>query len=74
MRKRMYICMCDWVTLLYTRKLTEHCKQTIMEKIKNHLKKREKRTAHVWLIRQLKSNTKVKTFVSVAFTEQKLSH
>ena len=26
--------MCDWVTLLYSRKLTDHCKPTIMEKIK----------------------------------------
>ena len=36
MRKRMciYICGCDWVTLLYGRKLTEPCKPTIMEKIK----------------------------------------
>ena len=25
-RKRTYICMCDWVTLLYSRKLTEHCR------------------------------------------------
>ena len=33
-RKRMYIRMCDWVSLLYCRKLTEHCKPTIMEKIK----------------------------------------
>ena len=33
-RKRMYVCVCDWVTLLYSRKWTEHCKQTIMEKIK----------------------------------------
>ena len=38
MRKRMYICMCDWVTLLYSRKLTEHCKPAIMEKIKIILK------------------------------------
>ena len=30
----MYTCMCDWVTLLYSRKLAEHCKPTIMEKIK----------------------------------------
>ena len=37
-RKKMYIFMCDWVPLLYSRKLTEHCKPTIMEK-KNHLKK-----------------------------------
>ena len=26
--------MCDWVALLYSRKLTEHCKPAIMEKIK----------------------------------------
>ena len=26
--------MCDWVTLLYSRKLTEHCKPAIMKKIK----------------------------------------
>ena len=26
--------MCDWVTMLYSRKLTEHCKPAIMEKIK----------------------------------------
>ena len=37
-RKRMYnICMCDWVSFLYCRKLTEHCKPAIMEK--NHYKK-----------------------------------
>ena len=35
-RKRMYTCMCDWVTLLYRRKLTEHCKPAIIEKNKNH--------------------------------------
>ena len=33
-RKRMCVCMCDWVTLLYSRKWTEHCKPAIMEKIK----------------------------------------
>ena len=32
--------MCNWVTLLYSRKLPEHCKPAIMEK--NHfLKKRD---------------------------------
>ena len=36
--KRMYICMCDWVTLLYSRKLTEHGKPAILEKIKNNFK------------------------------------
>ena len=33
MRKRMYTCMCDWVTLLYSRKLTENCKTSIVGKI-----------------------------------------
>ena len=33
-RKRIYMCMCDWVTLLYSRKLTEHCKPATTEKIK----------------------------------------
>ena len=31
-RKRMYICICDWVTLPYSGKLTEHCKPAIMGK------------------------------------------
>ena len=39
-RKRMNICMCDWVTLLYSRKLTEPCNPTIMEKIKFIKKKK----------------------------------
>ena len=39
--KRMYTCMCDWVTLLYNIKLTEHCKSAIMEKIKIILKWKE---------------------------------
>ena len=30
----MYTCMCDWVTLLYSRKLIEHYKPAIMEEIK----------------------------------------
>ena len=34
--------MCDWVTLLYSRKLTEHCEPTIKEKIKIIIKKRHK--------------------------------
>ena len=42
-RKRMDVCICDWVTVLYRRKLTEHCKPTIMEKTKIIInKKREK--------------------------------
>ena len=35
--------MCNWVTMLYIRKLTEHCKPAIMEKNKNHyIKKKTK--------------------------------
>ena len=37
----MYICVCAWVTLLYSRKLTEDCKPALMGK-KNHLEKRER--------------------------------
>ena len=33
-KKRIHICMCNWVTMLYGRKLTEHCKPSIMEKVK----------------------------------------
>ena len=28
----MYKCMCNWVTMLYSRKLTGHCKPDLMEK------------------------------------------
>ena len=28
------VCVCGWVTLLYGKKLTEHCKLTILEQIK----------------------------------------
>ena len=37
-RKRMYICMCDWVIFLYSIKLTEHGEPTIIEKIKKFKK------------------------------------
>ena len=35
-KKSIYMCVyvCYWVILLYSRKLTEHCKPIIMEKIK----------------------------------------
>ena len=29
--------MCNWVTMLHSRKLTDHCKPAIMEKNKNHI-------------------------------------
>ena len=38
-RKRMYMFMCDWVTLLYSRKLIEYCKPATVEKIKISFKK-----------------------------------
>ena len=38
-RKRMYTSMCNWVTLLYSRKLTEHCKLAIMENKNHYIKK-----------------------------------
>ena len=40
-RKKMCICMCDWVTLLDGGKSTEHCKPAVMEKIK--ILKKERR-------------------------------
>ena len=39
--KKMYMCMCYWVTLLYGRNLKEHCKPAIKEKNKNHLKNKK---------------------------------
>ena len=35
--------MFDWATLLYSRKLLEHCKPAIMEKIKIIIKKKKKK-------------------------------
>ena len=37
-KKNVYICMYNWVTLLYSRELTEHCKPGITEKVKTILK------------------------------------
>ena len=37
--------MYDWVTFLYSRKLTEHSKPAVMEKIKIIFKKFKKNTA-----------------------------
>ena len=53
MIKIMFICMCDWVILLYSRKVTEHCKPTISEKIKI-IKKKKKRKRYprdpIWVV------------------------
>ena len=32
----MYTCICNWVNMLYSRKLIEHCKPAVMGKNKNH--------------------------------------
>ena len=49
--KKNVTCMCEWVTLLYSRKLTEHYKPAIMEKIKNHYKKK----IHGWIVKTIPS-------------------
>ena len=53
--------MCNWVTIRYSRKLTEHCKAAIMKKIyKNHYIKK------VGKIRQICSSIpKVKNKVAI---------
>jgi len=38
---RMCTCICNWVTMLYSRKLTEHCKPAIKEK-NDYIKNKEK--------------------------------
>ena len=40
--------MCDWVTLLYSRKLTEHSKPAITEKIKI-IKIKKKNLTKLWI-------------------------
>ena len=55
-RKKNYTCMCDWVTLLYSGKLTGCCQPAIMEKIKIIKKtkiknnKTAKQGAGIWLL------------------------
>ena len=48
--------MCDWVTLLYSRKLTEHSKPAIMEKNQNPQKKKKKNTYRVPVVAQWLTN------------------
>ena len=59
-RKRMYVCMCDWVTLLYSKKLTEHCKPPIMEKIEVIFKKPKKK-------KKCKNNVNDQTKISLDY-------
>ena len=39
----MYTCIYNWVPMLYSRKLTEHCKPGIMGKKINIFKKKKKK-------------------------------
>ena len=54
------MCVCererDWVTLLYNRKLTEHCKSTVMEKIKIFKKKNTQRKSEKIILINLGEN------------------
>jgi len=38
----MYVFMCDWVTLIYSREFTKHCKPAIMGKKSFKILKKEK--------------------------------
>ena len=39
----MYTCMCNWVTMLYSRKLTEHCKLAIIKKNSSYTKLKKRK-------------------------------
>ena len=73
-RKRMHVCMCDWVTLLYSRKLMEHCKPGIMENIKNIFKKKKKtdhmiQHFHLWVDTWKKSKEEFERICTPIFRE-----
>ena len=63
----MYTCMCDWVTLLYSRKLTEYCKPAVMEKHKDHIKNINK----YFLIQHPKKKKKERERLFVAWMNDK---
>ena len=52
--QKMYMCICDWVTLLYSRKWTEHCKPVKMEKIKIIYKKKKKKKKKMGIVEKTK--------------------
>ena len=45
-KKNAYTRLCDWVTWICSRKLTEHCKSAVMDKINIIKKKRKKMSAN----------------------------
>ena len=47
--KKIYTCMCNWVTLLYSRKLTEHYKPATIEKIKIIIIFKKRYSEYLWI-------------------------
>ena len=54
----MYTCTCNWVTLLYSRKLTEHYKPSIVEKIKIIMKIQKKNFCQIVPLKDWKIKNK----------------
>ena len=57
----MCLCTYDWVTLLYNRKLTEHCKPAVMEKNKN--KKNVYIDISCYYLKKIKKRSKGQHFI-----------
>ena len=64
LEKIMYTCMCNRVNMPYSRKLTEHCKTSIMEKNKNHYVKKKK----TWYIYMIEYYSAIKKNKIMSFT------
>ena len=60
----MYTCMCKWVTLLYSRKLTEHCKPARTEKIKIIINEKKKNAGGVPTVPQWVKNLTAAAWVT----------
>ena len=43
--KKIYTCLCNWFTVLYSKKLTEHCKPAIIKRKHTLKKKKERRVS-----------------------------
>ena len=63
----MYTCMYNRVTLLYSRKLAEHCKPAIMEKIKIITKEKKEYFSFSILRLSEKRNTQLNELLMVEF-------
>ena len=55
------IALCNWITMLYSGNLMEHCKPVIMEKNKNHYIKNSEYIilSSFWGIQKMNSNNKI---------------